>query len=290
MAGIVRGGETGVAMDMHAVSAEGRTGERVRAGGTTHAERVFRVQQAFLKLRGRTHGPGALAEAAGLDDSAVHRILQSGIYEGVFDRVGRGMYQLGTTAALVGMQAMAHTLDRHTARSILLRLRAATGGGLAFLYTLAPFGGAQRQCVDMAVGDSDLSELGMTPREVLTVTRSLRVGASGRAILAYLPRPIQERIAAEPAVAEAGPGVLVDNDALWDSLRDIRDQGYAIGLEECIAGWNSCAAPVMWDGWVFGAVLVLLPDSAHVHPDVIDATTTAATQLSLSLGPHHRVM
>ncbi|MFH9404725.1 IclR family transcriptional regulator [Streptomyces sp. NPDC017638] len=276
-------------MNMHADPAWEQSGDRIRTGGTSHAERVFRVQQAFVKLRGRTHGPGELAEASGLDDSAVHRILQSGIYEGVFDRVGRGRYQLGTTAALVGMQAMAHTLDRHTARSVLLRLRAATGGGLAFLYTLAPFGGAQRQCVDMAVGDSDLSELGMTPREVLAVTRSLRVGASGRAILAYLPSPIQERVAAEPAVAEAGPGALADNDVLWDSLRDIRDRGYAIGLEECIAGWNSCAAPVMWDGWVFGAVLVLLPDAGAAHPDVIDATTTAATQLSLSLGPYHRM-
>jgi hypothetical protein len=50
----------------------------------------------------------------------------------------------------------------------------------------------------MAVGESDLMELGITIREVLSVTRSLRTGASGLSILAYLPEPMQRRVLAEP--------------------------------------------------------------------------------------------
>lgn len=85
----------------------------------------------------------------------------------------------------------------------------------------------------------------MTPREVLSVTRSLRTGASGRTILAYLPEPIQQRVLAEPVPSEAGPGATKDNDQLLRSLQDIRDNGYATGFQECMAGWNSRAAPVM---------------------------------------------
>lgn len=259
----------------------------MRTGGTGHAERVFRVQQAFADLGGDVHGPGELAEKSGLDDSAVFRILQSGVYQGVFERVGRGRYRLGSSTAHLGLHALAHA-PGDAAHTILEALHDTTDGGLVFLYILAPFGGAQRQCIDMAVGDSDLHELGMSPREVLSVTRSLRTGASGRSILAYLPDSLQRRVLTEPVPDGVGPGVYRDNDALLRSLQDVRDQGHAIGLQECMPMWNSCAAPIMWNDSVVGSVLLLKP--AAVMPDVpnsvIETTKTTAANLStLSSGP-----
>ncbi|MFH9227907.1 IclR family transcriptional regulator C-terminal domain-containing protein [Streptomyces lydicus] len=251
-----------------------------RASGSGHAERVFLVQTAFAELGGSAHGPGEIAEFTGLDDSVVYRILQSGIYQRIFERVDRGLYRLRTSAAQLAFTALDHRLDG--AQSVLSGLRAATDGGLAFLYMVAPFSGAQRQCVDMAVGDSDLAELGMTPRDVLSVTRSLRTGASGRTILAYLPEVLQQRVLAEPVPDQAGPGVYRDNDALVESLAEVRDLGHALGYEECMAGWNSCAAPIMWDGSIMGAVLLLkLKSVMPVAPDnVIEATKEAAAELS----------
>ncbi|GAA1909483.1 IclR family transcriptional regulator [Streptantibioticus ferralitis] len=261
---------------------------RTASGGTSHAERVFRVQRAFAELGGTSHGPGELAKVTGLDDSAVHRILQSGVYQGNFVRVGRGQYQLGLSAAKLGLQALAHGPEGDAGQAVLQELRARTDGGLAFLYMLAPFGGAQRQCIDMAVGDSDLVELGMTPRDVLSVTRSLRTGASGRTILAYLPDTIQARVLAEPVPEEAGPGVFRNNDELLASLAEVRDQGFALGQQECMAGWNSCAAPIMWDDSIMGAVLLLKPVSEmpRAPQSVIDATKVAGAGLSrLACGP-----
>lgn len=146
----------------------------------------------------------------------------------------------------------------------------------------APFGGIGRQCIDMAVGDSDLVELGMTPRDVLSVTRSLRTGASGRTILAYLPEVLQQRVLAEPVPEQAGPGVYRDNDALIASLADIRDRGHTLGRQECMANWNSCAAPIMWNDSIMGSMLLLKP--AIVMPEVpeqvIEATKHASAQLS----------
>lgn len=251
--------------------------------GTTHAERVIRVQQAFADLGGDVHGTGELAEAAGLDDSAVSRILQSGVYGGIFERVARGRYRLGVTTAYLGLHALAHvpSLGR-VAHEILEELRNASGGGLAFLYTLAPFGGAQRQCIDMAVGDSDLVELGMTPRDVLCVTRSLRIGASGRSMLAHLPDAIVDRVLADEVPDEAGPGVYRDDDELLATLVNIRDCGYAVGYEECMPLWNSVAAPIMWADSILGAALLVKP--ATMMPEapesVIEATMTAAAKLS----------
>ncbi|MDT0319292.1 IclR family transcriptional regulator domain-containing protein [Streptomyces millisiae] len=252
-----------------------------RSGGSEHAERVFRVQQAFTSLGGDIHGPGELARESGLDDSAVFRILQSGIYQGVFERVGRGRYRLGRGTAHLAIHALAHVPD-NASHEILEELHDATRGGLVMLYLLAPFGGAKRQCVDMAVGDSDLSEYGLTPREVLCVTRSLRTGASGRTILAYLPEAIQQRVLAEPVPEGAGPGAIHDNETLFASLADIRDQGYAVGLQECMTGWNSCAAPIVWDDSIMGSLLLLKPAAIMPEPPntVIEATKAAAARLS----------
>ncbi|UQA96084.1 IclR family transcriptional regulator domain-containing protein [Streptomyces halobius] len=253
-----------------------------RASGSGHAERVFLVQTAFAELGGSAHGPGEIAEFTGLDDSVVYRILQSGIYQRIFERVDRGLYRLRTSAAQLAFTALDHRLDGATSQTVLRELRMATDGGLAFLYMVAPFSGAQRQCVDMAVGDSDLAELGMTPRDVLSVTRSLRTGASGRTILAYLPDVLQQRVLAEPVPEQAGPGVFRDNDALLRSLEEVRDLGHALGYEECMAGWNSCAAPIMWDGAIMGAVLLLkLKSEMPVVPDgVIEAAKEAAAEFS----------
>ena len=253
-----------------------------RTSGSGHAERVFLVQTAFAELGGSAHGPGEIAEFTGLDDSVVYRILQSGIYQRIFERVGRGLYRLRTSAAQLAFTALDHRLDGATSQTALCELRKATDGGLAFLYMVAPFSGAQRQCVDMAVGDSDLAELGMTPRDVLSVTRSLRTGASGRTILAYLPEVLQQRVVGEPVPDQAGPGVYRDNDALLASLAEVRDLGHALGYEECMAGWNSCAAPIMWDGAIMGAVLLLkLKSAMPVALDSdIEATKEAAAALS----------
>ncbi|MFF7098423.1 hypothetical protein ACFY9A_39565 [Streptomyces rubradiris] len=144
------------------------------------------MQKAFVTLGPGAHRLSEIADEAGLDHSTTGRILTVGTYNKTFVRVDRGKYQLGTTVAELGLHALAadNLTDNDEAHEALERLRTATDNGLVFLYMLAQFGGAGRQCIDMAVGDSDLEELGMTHRAILHVTRSLRTGASGRTILA----------------------------------------------------------------------------------------------------------
>ncbi|MGW7142600.1 IclR family transcriptional regulator [Streptomyces xanthophaeus] len=239
-----------------------RTTSITRSGGTSHAERVFRVQHAFTQLGGEVHGLAELARASGVDDSAVYRILRSGVDRGAFLQVGRGRYRLGPSAARLGTHALMNSTGPQDLSTRLDRLHRETHGGLAFLFGLNHFGRVQRQCIEMSVGNSDLSELGASLRDVLTVNRSLRVGAAGRVILAHLPEPLRRRVIAEPLPHGAGPGAYHDREQLIASLAQIRVRGYAVGLQECVPGWNSYAAPVIWDDSVLGAVLVLKPANA----------------------------
>ncbi|RPE39023.1 DNA-binding IclR family transcriptional regulator [Streptomyces sp. Ag109_O5-1] len=246
----------------------------------SYADRLMRVQQTFVSLGPGAHRLSEIAKTAELDDSTTGRILAAGAF---FVRVDRGLYQLGTAVADLGLHALTEdNLSGGEAARVLQGLRKSTSDGLVFLYMRAPFGIAGRQCLDFAVGDSDLQELGMAPRDVLTITRSLRTGASGRTILAYLPEEVQKKIADSPAPEEAGPGVIEDGVEFLHSLIDIRDQGYALGYQECMAGWNSIAAPIIWDGAIWGATLLLKP--MDVMPEApqhyIHATISAAARLS----------
>ncbi|WP_326599281.1 hypothetical protein [Streptomyces sp. NBC_01803] len=87
---------------------------------------MFRVQQAFARLGGDVNRPGELAQESGLDDSTVVRILRSGVYQGVFERVGHGQYRLGTSTAHLGLQALAHA-PGDTAHAALEELHTSTG-------------------------------------------------------------------------------------------------------------------------------------------------------------------
>ncbi|MFD7902945.1 IclR family transcriptional regulator C-terminal domain-containing protein [Kitasatospora sp. NPDC059747] len=248
---------------------------------TSLAARAFAVQQAFTKLPGKVHALRAIATAAGLDDATTHRILQTGVTDGIFEQVGRGRYRLGTGTARAGVQAMAHSPGAASTHGILERLHHATGG-LALLYVLSPFGGAKRLCTDYVIGDMDPAEVGMTAEDVVSVSRSLRTGASGRVILAYLPQPIRELVLAEEVPPTAGPGVIRDNDDLAASLDEVRRLGFGVGRQECMAGWDSVAAPVLWHDSVMGAVL-LLKRSAEMPSDLrplIYHTLKAAESIS----------
>jgi DNA-binding IclR family transcriptional regulator len=253
-----------------------------RSGGTSHAERVFRVQQAFAQLGGGAQGLAELARTSELDDSAVHRILRSGVVHGTFLQVGRGRYRLGPQAAQLGAEALVHAMDDEALHACLDRLRRTADGGLAFLYGLSHFGGVQRQCVEMAVGDSDLSEMGLSPRQLLVVSRSLRVGASGRAILAHLPERLRRRALAEPVPQGVGPGAYRERDKLLASLADIRANGYTVGAQECARGWDSYAAPVLWGGTVLGAVTLMKPMSTALAKS--DRWVTAIKTAAAGIG------
>ncbi|WP_019061500.1 IclR family transcriptional regulator [Streptomyces prunicolor] len=254
--------------------------------GNSHTDRVILVQQTLAEMGPGKHQLSEITARTKLDDSTVGRILARLVYLGLAVRPERGRYAPGIGTAEIGLHPLANKQlsDDRRVKQILDTLRLKTDLGLVFLYTktqLFP----SRNCLAMSVGDSGLDELGMSARDVLMVNRSLRTGASGRTILAYLSSEVQETVLQEQLPDEAGPGAITDVAELRASLAEVRDQGFALGYQECMARWNSVAAPIVWEDSIVGAVLLLKPFDVmpHAPEEYIEATVEAAAQLSLEI-------
>lgn len=254
------------------------TSGKLMTKGTAHGKKVFLVQRAFAELDGDGHGPTAIARETGLDTATVYRILQDGVADETFIQMSNGRYRLGPGALRLSMQALAQTPDPDATHAVLDRLQRATGGLVAYYAVV----GARRICTDYAIGDFDPRSIGIDPFELVRYSRSLRTGASGRVIMAHMPAPIQEQVLAEPVPAGVGPGVIRDNERLIESLKDIREAGFAIGRQECMPGWDSVSAPVMWGDTIHGSLLLWMrADEMPEDPShLVTATLTAAEMLS----------
>lgn len=252
----------------------------VAGGASTQAGRSFMVQQAFAELGRPTASISELSFVSGLDSPTVSRVVQSGINLGFFCRVKRGLYSLASQIPGRGSEVAGPLLLGGSDE--LDDLRRTTNKGLVFLYARSPFGVADLQCIDMAIGTFDLTILGTTRQHLLCATYSLRVDAPGRAILAYLPEPTQEAVASSSMPPVTGPGALHDQDVFRSALADVRDTGYAVGLQESHHGWHSIAAPVFMSDAVMGSVLVLMPAEGlpEPSPDLVAATQLTAARLS----------
>ncbi|MET7291270.1 IclR family transcriptional regulator C-terminal domain-containing protein [Streptomyces griseoloalbus] len=198
--------------------------------------------------------------------------------------MSRGRYRFGLPAAQLAAQVFFHSPRADCSSGPLRRLRQSSDQGLAFFYGLTYFGGARRECIDMAVGDSDLSELGMSPRQVMAANQCLRLSTSGRVLLAHLPDVFREQILSLPLPAEGGPGVYRDNERLRASLDRVRAQGYAIGREECARGWDSYASPVRWGNVVVGAVALLTPTHPAPTSATVEHLVTAVRAAAAEIG------
>ncbi|MEU3855071.1 IclR family transcriptional regulator C-terminal domain-containing protein [Streptomyces sp. NPDC029554] len=232
-----------------------RAGEAGPHGGTAHARRVIQVVQAFTRLPGPDHGPTEIAAATGLHPTVVYRIVQSGIPTALFVRGPAGRYRLGPGAAQIGLHAMAAAAPAPGAtRPVLDRLASAVNG-LALLWVLSALG-TGRVVADTA-GRYGIDALGLSAGDLIRLGRTLRAGASGRAIAAHLPPHMIDAVAGEPL--PHAPGTTPrDANAFRAALQDVRHAGYAVAREE-MPGWSEVAAPVLWGGVIFGAVSVLVP-------------------------------
>jgi IclR family KDG regulon transcriptional repressor len=72
----------------------------------------------------------------------------------------------------------------------------------------------------------------------------LHSGASGKAIMAFLPIEEQERIIKEVGLKKFGPNTLTDATQLKKNLEEIRRQKYAVSKEEIYVGVTALAAPI----------------------------------------------
>ena len=230
----------------------GGTGGRVESlrSGTETAARVADVLLLF------TRGPAAvgvseIARQLGLSKAVVHRILQSLASRGFVqvDPVTRA-YRLGPAAVAVGVRALRDHDLRRAARDVLRRLRDVTRETT----TLSELVQGSRVYLDQYESPQEIKmtvELGRP--------HPLYAGASGRAILAFLPHDTAEELIAAGLDALTAETV-VDAGELRALLGRVRAEGVAVSRGEREHGAASVAAPIFGiDGEAVGSVSVCGP-------------------------------
>ncbi|ELZ31313.1 ArcR family transcription regulator [Halogeometricum pallidum JCM 14848] len=118
----------------------------------------------------------------------------------------------------------------------------------------------------------------------------LHYTATGKAILAFLPRSRVERIVDEYGLAELTDNTITDRAALFDELEATRERGYSLNDQEEVEGIRAVGAPVRdGTGRVLGAVSVSGPVSRMREERFRDAlpekvtNTTSVIEANINL-------
>jgi len=100
----------------------------------------------------------------------------------------------------------------------------------------------------------------------------LHFSATGKAILAHLPRERVDWIVETYGLPSKTEHTITDREALDEELRAIREQGYAVNDEEEIKGLQAIGAPITdRNGRVLGSVSVSGPVKRMKDPEYHDA-------------------
>lgn len=199
-------------------------------GGTETADRVADILLLFSHADGALGG-SEIARMLGLSKAVVHRILQSlnsrGLLQVAPDRAG---YVLGSVIIGMGNKAWSSLDIRAIASPILRHMRDATQETT----TLSAVSGNARVYLDQHEGPQEFKTV-----VELGVKYPLHSGASSLAILAHLSSGFVD--GATRQLAELHPDF--DEGAYRERLKAIRDNGYAMSLNERGTGAASVAAP-----------------------------------------------
>lgn len=243
------------------------------ATGTNSADRVADILLAFGAADGPL-GVSELSRSVGLSKAVVHRVLQSLVSRGLVRTVGDGAYTLGPAAIQLSIRGWGQFNIRSTAEPVLRKLRDATGETT----TLSVLVGHSRIYLDQYESRQEVKMVvDIGPRY------PLHSGASSRSILAFLPPSFTDEAVAQLQTTRAG----FDEARYRAELEEIRNQGYAISLNERDTGAASVAAPFFDSvGNVLGSISASGPvgrfEGAR-HDKQISLVTAAARQITSRL-------
>jgi DNA-binding IclR family transcriptional regulator len=234
-------------------------------------DRALAVLEA-LADRGEPMGITELSTRIGLPKSVIHYHLNA-LSRNRYVTSRDGRYGLGYAAVRLGRNAYAHSDLRSRANPYMTSLREATEETV----TLSSLLGRERIYVDQLVSPHEIKmsvELGRP--------YPLHAGASGKAMLAFLPEPMRQSILAsglERLTAQS----ITDCGALEIDLAAVRALGTAASRSERQTGAASVAAPIFDGEVVIGSMSVCGPEYRFDDSAVARYRTlvkNAAAQLS----------
>src|SRR6516165_4123536 len=235
------------------------------AGLSQSLERGLAVLRAFTPDR-PTLGISELARGLALTRSATHRYVATLATLGYLEQDGpTRKYRLGPRVLDLGFSVLASLDLREVAAPHLRRLTDSTGhtSNLAI-----------RDDTDVILIDRVRGRPGRYHHLEFTLHVGSRIpaycSATGKALLAFLPRPDLEQVLERIDLIQRGPRTLTDKRALLAELDQVRRTGIAVNDEELESALRSIAAPVRArSGEVVAAVNVAIPWSPVAMSELV---------------------
>ncbi|WP_223884321.1 IclR family transcriptional regulator [Micromonospora craniellae] len=225
-------------------------------------------------------GVSTVARDLSLPKAVAHRILKELTANQfvTFDE-GTRRYRLGPGALAAGLAALRAIDVQATTNRHMRRLVEITGETA----TLSMRQGWVRVYTDQV----------LSPHEIrMSVTlgsrHSLVAGSSSKAILAALPDAEVSEYLTTHELVSMTPATITSVEQLWDDLRVVRREGYAVSRGERQAGAASVAAAIrLASGEVYGSLSLCGPQdrfSSRLLVEYGDLVADAARQVSAELG------
>jgi len=200
-------------------------------------------------------GVGEISQITGYTKSTVSRLLSTFERHGCVERAGSpGKYRLGYRVYLWGVISGRQNNLIAIAKPVMEQLGDKCGEEVA-LYVVE---GQRRLCVERVASVHEIAKVAP-----IGTYYPLHAGASGRALLAYLPADKRQEIMRKVPLEKYTSLTITDIGKLEKDLSTIRAQGYAISRGE------------------------REPDAFSVTAPVLDASGSAVASLSIS-GPNFR--
>jgi DNA-binding IclR family transcriptional regulator len=216
-------------------------------------DRLVRIIDSFSSSR-LSWSLTDLSEHLDLPKSTLHRFLRSLEAHGILRQDDESkQWHLGYHLFVWGNLAERSTALRDIARPVMRDLVAETGE----MALLTVYHAQEVVCVEKV-------ESRHSVRLTLEVgtRRPPHAGASSKVLMAYLPDEEVSCIIRDQGLPQVCVNTLTSRDELNAELTRIREQGYALSVEETDVGAWGVATPIRdWDGEVIAAIGVAGPTS-----------------------------
>jgi DNA-binding IclR family transcriptional regulator len=250
------------------------------ASGVQSVDRALRILE--ILARSGECGVTEIAAALEVHKSTAFRLVATLEQHGLVEQVeGRGKYRLGVGLLRLAGATSARLDVVQEARPLCKQLASATGETI----NLATLSGNSALYLDQVAGPSALQPHNWVGQHI-----PLHATSNGKVLMAWLDKAdLKDLLHRLPAYT----GVTITSKAsLRKQLEEVREQGYAVAVDELEVGLTAIAAPVRnAHGDVICSMSVSGPtfrlSAERVH-QVLPLLLDAADELSHRLGWGHR--
>ena len=241
--------------------------------------RAFDVVRALEELNGA--GVTELAEHLGFSKSVVYNYLCT-LREEKFVVKEGDTYELSLQFLLVGEYVRYQNVLYQAGKPALDELAEKTG---EFAHLAAEEHGLGVNLYKVSGEKAVGSEYQVNK---LQQADYLHFSATGKAILAHLPRERVEWIVDEYGLPAKTESTITDREALFDELETIRERGHSLNEEEEITGLQAIGAPVRnRHGRVLGSISVSGPvrriEQSEYHDQLIEEVVNTANIIEVNI-------